>query len=234
MSLVFDATRIVRNASPSPSTAPVTMCAWAMPALGQTGPSVLNWNIQGTDVYSIFQNNINWSVYAGGADFGCGAATAGKWSFLVVRFLASTIRGDTLLESGAIGHGSTTSGGVAATSWSIGSGYFNSALLNAWQGAIEQFTIFDVDIYPSGNLDDALLHQLAYRGPFSIPHLAKNIVEYRSLRSGIDVGSDNSRDVYQRTRQVWTQTGNPPLGPPAPALPYRGPPGSRSARVTPA
>ena len=91
----------------------------------------------------------------------------------------------------------------------------------------------NTDIQPDGaQLDDNLLRQLAYGGPFSVPCCAKDIIEYRSFRKVIESNQDEAvgDEVYWggAGRQVWTNTNGVTRGP-HPPLPgwYRKPADSR-------
>lgn len=65
------------------------------------------------------------------------------------------------------------------------------------------------------------LHQLARLGPFSLPHIAKDIIEYRSLRSGLISGDDKPDEVYWgKQRQAdWINTAGVILGDHPPLYP---------------
>lgn len=73
------------------------------------------------------------------------------------------------------------------------------------------------DIQPDGlALNNSTLYQLAYRGPFSIPALRKDIIEYRSFRQHPTTGRPN--DIFSGGRgiQTWTNTGGVTTGPHVP------------------
>jgi hypothetical protein len=105
----------------------------------------------------------------------------------------------------------------------------NSSPSGFFDGQVGEFWYTDTDIQADGaQLQDSTLRQLAYFGPFSIPHIAKDIVEYRSFRSRLDSRQDTPDEVYYRgTRPVWTNTNGVNLGPHPPAATnYIDPPGS--------
>lgn len=88
------------------------------------------------------------------------------------------------------------------------------------QGQIAEIWYTNTDIQPDGaQLQNSTLRQLAFNGPFSLPHIAKDIVEYRSFRSRLDSRQDTPEEVYHRgLRQTWTNTNGVTLGPHPPAV----------------
>jgi hypothetical protein len=83
---------------------------------------------------------------------------------------------------------------------------------------ISEFWYTNTDIQPDGaQLNDDLLRQLAYGGPFSVPHVAANLIEYRSFRKVIESDQDEAvgDGVYWggAGRQVWTNTNGVTRGP---------------------
>lgn len=106
-----------------------------------------------------------------------------SWLYIVARFISATNRWIAFLDSssGAIGQAQNTTntgGAPATTSETIGSdgGTSMDALLG------QHFTA-DIDIQADGGqLNEATMRQLAYGGPFSIPHLAPHIIEFNSFR----------------------------------------------------
>jgi hypothetical protein len=102
-----------------------------------------------------------------------------------------------------------------------------------FDGNVAEFWYTNTDIQPDGaQLDGNLLRQLAYGGPFSVPHIAGDILEYRSFRKVIESDQDEAvgDEVYWggAGRQVWTNTNGVTRGP-HPPLPgwYRKPADSR-------
>lgn len=91
-----------------------------------------------------------------------------------------------------------------------------------FDGRMAEIWYTNTDIQADGlQLQDALLRQLAYGGPFSVPHIAKDIVEYRSLRVHPDSRGDQPSEVYHGKfgRQIWTNANGVTAGP-HPPLPY--------------
>jgi hypothetical protein len=69
-----------------------------------------------------------------------------------------------------------------------------------------------------GQLQERTLRQLAFNGPFSLPNIAKDIVEYRGFRSSLASRQDDPSEVYYRgTPPVWTNVNGVTLGPHPPA-----------------
>lgn len=77
----------------------------------------------------------------------------------------------------------------------------------------------NTDIQADGEqLQDSTLRQLAFGGPFSLPHIARDIIAYRSFEDCLDSSQDRPGSVYHRgARQVWTNTNGVTLGPHPPA-----------------
>jgi hypothetical protein len=147
-----------------------------------------------------------------------GGATANMWFFVVCRANSPTNRRiDMISADGSTTHGQNTTSNVpAASTFYLGSGAGNAL------GSVAEFWYTDTDIQADGlQLDDNLLRQLAYGGPFSVPHIEKDIIEYRSLRSAITSAKDRSDEVYSGHlgRQAWTATNAPIIAPHCP-LPY--------------
>ena len=104
---------------------------------------------------------------------------------------------------------------------------------NFCDARIAEFWCTATDIQADGaQLDDNLLRQLAYGGPFSVPNVAANLLEYRSFRKVIESDQDEAPgdELYWggAGRQVWTNTNGVTRGP-HPPLPgwYRKPADAR-------
>jgi hypothetical protein len=154
------------------------------------------------------------------------AMVPGAWHFSIARCISTTERRISLLAMGAttlISHGNNTTSKApnAPNLMSIGVRVNNSGGQGAWDGSIAEAWFASGDVFQSGSdLPNEMVMQLAFGGPFSMPHIAAKIVDYRSLRSSIDSRSDRGSEIYQRgARQTWSATGAPGLTD-HPPLPY--------------
>ena len=79
--------------------------------------------------------------------------------------------------------------------------------------------VTNTDIQADGaQLQNSTLRQLAMNGPYSLPHIAKDIIEYRGFRSRLDSSQDISEEVFYRgTKPAWSNLGGVKLGPHPPA-----------------
>jgi hypothetical protein len=162
-----------------------------------------------------------------------GSISAGQWCYMVGRWIGASDRWvSALFADGAITHGQATVNrsltGLDTVSFggrrdSAGSSAFMSVqVAEAW--------VANVDVQPGGGqLSNDLMRQLAYGGPLSLPHIADNLVLYRSFRSAI---AEDAMDEHSApSPQTWNVEGVPLLAP-HPPLPYwHEGPGSRAINL---
>lgn len=154
-----------------------------------------------------------------------GAVVAGTWAFIVVRFLASNNRRIMVLDRAGLVSSTASVTSRAPTgldTMTIGALSTSGGITDPWDGAIAEYWLANADIYPDViDLDQYFFRQLAYGGPFSIPLVAKNIVEWHSFRCGPDTTFDNLDETYFGTYAPpnWVNTNAVSLGP-HPPLPY--------------
>lgn len=218
----------LQNAAPSVLDYPFTVAGWFCPAsvatlqtiwaLGDTATTTESFRIQ---VSSAGVLQLSASTAGGGHNSNLGTLTAGQWVFFVGRYISSTNRrGAALQYNGAINHVSNAVSRAPASldTMRIGSRVTTSAGDYA-DGRLGEYWLTNTDIQADGaQLQDSTLRHLAMNGPFALPHLAKDIVEYRSFRSRLDSRQDRPDEVYYRgTRPVWTNTNGVTLGPHPPA-----------------
>lgn len=147
--------------------------------------------------------------------------TLGQWYYFVARFISSTSRRMSVLYSnGSISHAvNTTDRTPTVTRMALGARDASTASL-FFDGSVAEFWVANVDIQPDGaQTQDALVRQLAYGGPFSVPDVRDNIVSYRSFRSSLGSDQDKPNEVWSPAPQTWTNTNGVTLGP-HPPLPY--------------
>ena len=216
---------------------PVSVGLWVRPQT--SGVSMAYWTLtDGGVTNQLFyigqasSNNYRIAAQAGGTQISTNVGTlvTGGWAFLLGRFISdSNRRLSVLTPSGLISAGQSTTSRTFPTSAeniSIG-GRATSSPSEFLDGEIGEVWYTNTDIQPDGAaLQEPLLRQLAYGGPFSVPHIAKDIIEYRSFRKGLTSATDEASEVYSGAygRQTWTNTNGATLGqhPPLPGW-YRKP-----------
>lgn len=229
MSAAFTAasSQYLENASPPVVTIPLTVGGWLRQNNTTSGKSI--WSLMdGTSATSngygvVIGLSCAMVLYNAGTsnNLSISGNTANAWHFFVARWVTTTNRQMAVLQpDGSFNTQSSVTSltpGVTPNKMRIGA----RALLtpdNFFEGAIGELWWTNTDIQPDGGvINEALFRQLAYCGPFSVPHIAKDIVDYRSLRS---LGSDQDDifDYYMgnKGRQVWTNVNGTTLGPDVP------------------
>jgi hypothetical protein len=209
----------------SPNTAaPITFGFWF---------NILDTNVEnmawfgdsgGTATFGIYKDGTNFHLYAGGAgsNVAYGDASVLGWHFLIQRVMSTTnYRAAILNPLGAIAHAAGT-GNATFDFTTLTLGNNSSSPTSGLTGNIAELFYTDTDIQPDGlQLDETLLRRLAYRGPFSVPSLKKDIIEYRSFFSR--TVNDKAGDVYygKYGKQTWANTNGVTIGPHPPwAMPW--------------
>jgi hypothetical protein len=177
---------------------------------------------------------------AGGGLTITGATVAlNQWHYVLFRaFSAANYWLSVLPNTGAVSRvQSTTSKSPAALDRAAIGCYLSTAGApgNQMNGMIAEFFQTDTDVQGDGlTTDIGLLHQIAYRGPFSLPNIVNDIVDYRSFRSPPSGERHGESYAGKKGRQVWTPTNGPTLEAHCPLFGgYRGPPHSQSDIVIP-
>ena len=134
---------------------------------------------------------------------------ASQWQFVIARFIAANnVKGAQWnAETGTIGHGSATTFSVTPSGVNTTELGRASSVLN---GQMQDYWLAPLDIQAGGaQLNNDLLLQLGRFGPFSVPYIAENIVDYRSLRQdqNSDFGEEGSNATKGRSRQSHAPTG---------------------------
>lgn len=146
---------------------------------------------------------------------------ASNWFFVLLRIIDFNNRRLELLSptGAASSVGSGTGRTAICTTAYIGA-RGGSTILNYFDGTIGEYWLTSGDVVSNPALMDvADLRQLARAGPWSFPHLAQSVVDYRSFRNGIDSDEDYGLDYFNgpKGRQNWVNTNgvirgaNPPL-----------------------
>jgi hypothetical protein len=197
------------NAVMAVTTYPITMAGWAYPTSSGASQMILIGEFTG-DVnqdIAIFGTSGN----AWGADDAGGTATAGtlttsKWHFVLGRFIASNNRRISVLHSdGSTAHAqnTTATGATGLNELTIGARRVGSAL--AFSGTLAEIWWANIDPEPDGGqTSDALLKHLAFKGPFSYPPIAKNIIDYIPMVDNL--GTEEYSGPFGR--QIWANTGS--------------------------
>jgi hypothetical protein len=183
-----------------------TACVWALTATGA---------VNHFSIYGNLGTQLVWEYWNGSSAVGTFnvSIAQSEWIYFVGRSISATNRRLTVLrQSGAISHNQNTTSVTISTPGRMCLGMASSSADNdPLEGRIAEFFFADADVQADGGqLDNAMVHQLAFRGPWSVPHLVPNIVEYRSLRRGLDSKSEYPGDDWQRGGpRPWVATNGP-------------------------
>lgn len=241
MSALFNgSSQHLLNSTVPVTDTPFTVGMWVYPT-DPSGTQMFFSSCTNTDSLAfglIDSTGLKWGIaFNDSNNFGPGAVTLNQWAFCVARFISISNRRLTVLEgNGTItGVQHTAAGSLLATKYGIGARVV-SPVVEFFGGRIAEFWMTDTDIQPDGTaLNNDTLRQLAHGGPFSMPHVAANLVDYRSLRTALSSDQDNASDYFNGNsgRQTWTNLGatraaHPPLAagykqntPPSFLYPYR-------------
>lgn len=216
----------LQQPSPWVTTPPLTVSFWLRL---ETSSNTVPWSMGDSgssaawEVWTQLGTVLHFDYWNGGSEEGDSFVTIAQneWTFVIARMIATNNRRLTAVRpNGNVNHGNSTDT-VTPTSlerMALGATWGSSpgAYLT---GGIAEFCFFAGDIQADGGLlDNALAHQLAYRGPWSLPHLVPLITDYVPLFDG------RPERLYQRgTPRPWA--GTFPLVGPHPSLygNYQGP-----------
>lgn len=222
---------------------PFTAGMWAFPnVLGVSKPifdisdgaatNFFRLSTVGTNAFQISANPGNSS--------NAGTVVANQWFYILGRFISAANRRISVLSSdGIISNAqnviNVTPTGLINVALGASAPTATPAAGNVFDGNVAEFFITNSDIQPDGlQLQDAMLRQLARGGPFSLPHIAKDIADYRSLRSslGSDTDAQPDYDLGNRGRQIWANVnGVIRAAHPPQAMGYMGPASQIQNRV---
>lgn len=203
---------------------PWTVGLWAwVPALPGAGVAYVPFSLGANAAVRVWETYIGNTGQVGlgywdGAQNGyteiAGGFAAGVWAYIVVRSISTTNRRWCVMLPGAVNHAQNTDSFStgALDQISIGATVFNGGVESPMTGAVAEFFYANADIQPGGaQLDDAMLKQLAHRGPFSMSHVVPYIVEYQSLRKGMK--GRGPGDGYQAgAYRQWAEVAAPTIG----------------------
>ena len=202
----------LRVLAPTAVNRPFTIGMWYKAVAGAV--SVLTSVNDGTIGWEIYFNStgpvVRAGYWTGSATQGTASATtvADQWNFVVARLITTASkRVANLLPSGAIAHVQNTSTTTEPTT-------LVNVDIGGWEpycdGDIAEWWLAGVDVQPDGlQLKDDLLRQLAYKGPFSVPYIAANVLQYRSFRRGLLEGPGDT--YFHGTPLITTVMGAPAM-----------------------
>jgi hypothetical protein len=239
MSATFSGSPRLSVASPPFTALPISFGMWVKTFTIAAGNAALfSWyNDTANNSYGAYREGSAMTVWGGAVSTNVLTMVVGRWYYIVGRFITSSSkRLSALDELGAmVNIQNTDVTAFAAQHWDLGNEGPVGAVVNYLSGNMAEFWMTDTDIQPGGAaLDNSMLRQLAYYGPFSIPLVRSNLVHYRSFRSVTDDGIEKPSEVFHGKygRLSWGMTtglttgGHPPI--------YGGyEPGRRSRRVIP-
>jgi hypothetical protein len=236
------ATTALQNKAPPFSGLPFSIGCWFRPITTPGTANVFAF-ANASSNYSIWSSTTTLNFWNGSASVAIGTIAANRWYYIVARWVTTTSGKASILdEFGAIQSASSAAGSaITANSWVIGGNASGAGgdpgTASSWDGDIQDFWITNTDIQPGGAAIDAwLLRYLSQRGPFAVPSVGPDVIDYQALRAPVGVTGEAQRDsfVSRFPRQVWTPyNGGPLVGPPAPTAMNRGPIGSRSSLIIP-
>lgn len=171
-------------------------------------------------------NNFVVAAIAGGAEATANAGINGganRWNFVLVRFDSATLRRiDALSPTGQTPSGNNTTSTAPTSLDTIALGArIASTTSQYFDGLIGEFWYTNTNIQPAGGATQTpILRQLAFGGPFSVPRVGQNLVQYLSLRQHptAPLGEDFHIGAG-KPWQSWGNGGGVTIGP-HPPLPY--------------
>lgn len=217
----------LERTSPPVIAMPFSVGAWVMPTgLGSTRRFWSLCNGGGTDEWSLGHASGNqWALFcsAGGSTspINIGTATSGRWAFVLGRMISATNRRLSVLNfDGSIVTGQATTSRSPSPITREAIGCQNASTpAQFWAGSVAEYWIAAADVQgDNAVIQNALLWQLALGGPLSVRHVARFLVEYRSVRRH-PVALDLAEDWWSKARPAWSNTNGVTVGPHVP-LPY--------------
>jgi hypothetical protein len=209
------------NSAPPLITYPFTVGLWVFTP---TGATFTPWSLAAVANTTHFFS-LSWTTGAPGVtsiNAAAGGATAAgststpqiptsRWVFMIGRFINATNRRLAFMITGSlnvplINHGSN----VTSTSPVVDTGYIGcrggSTPSLFHNGLVAEYWMTDTDIQPDGlQLSNETVRHLARRGPFSLPHIASRVIDYRSFRTAVSSNEDCAPDYFvgSKGRQNW-------------------------------
>lgn len=152
------------------------------------------------------------------------APTAGQWHYALCRGISATNRRlSCLYPNGSSAHAqnTTSSSPTGTTTLSLGVLRESTPIL-FMDGFVAEYWFASVDVVPGGGVTpDSILQQLAFKGPFSLRHIADKILVYRSLfrSAGSDADAFGEQAWGTFAPQTWANVNGAQLAPHPPLAP---------------
>ncbi|HVX90631.1 MAG TPA: hypothetical protein VHC20_03265 [Candidatus Paceibacterota bacterium] len=197
------------------ATMPYTCGCWVMPT-GSWGSHNLSIGLNGGSEYKRVWHDSSGSPSIDAQNFrlttaGLTPLSGGKWHYELLRVISATNRRlSVLYPDGHIEHAQDTRSSGITLAMDAVVGWASS--FDAFPGIVAEAFWVQADIQTDGaQAQNALIYQLAYRGPFAFSHLAP-ILDYRSFRMGRATNEDVMGEVYSSLSQahVWSINGTVP------------------------
>lgn len=185
------------------SALPFTIGLWFYPTT-MAATNILSWfdSVAAND-YAIGLTTTGLLIWGGSTVTNFGTVAVRTWNYLVFRGIAAANKRAVVLPaSGVPVHvQSTNATALTATNLYIAS---DQGIGSFFDGYIARFFLADIDVQADGTqLSNTTLYQLAYKGPFSIPHLASRVVEYEAWDTPIG-GTQGSSFYARYPQKTWT------------------------------
>lgn len=216
----------LQNATPAIITYPFTVGVWVYPISNANATHFALASSANTTNFFIGGQSAGGAFLISAGDGSSTSATAGSitlntWNFCLYRFISTTNRRMSVIQAtGAPVHvQSTTSRNPTVDRAALGITPSSTSQFQ-YTGRLAEFwwAYGDIQI-DNAQTQEPLLWKLAYAGPFSVPSIANNIIEYRSLRAG-RVNNSPADSYYGRYGyQLWSVSGTVATAPHCP-LPY--------------
>jgi len=197
------------------TTLPMTIGAWVYNRGVGVGGTIFDYIATvGLDDWALGTKSTNvFFLWGDAVETTFGTVAANTWYYVVLRLIsAANRRAAVLPATGLPVHGQNTDNvSFTPDKFYVGSTNATGAYFD---GCFSKFFMTDSDIQPDGlQLSNSTLYQLAYYGPFSIPHISARVVQYESWRT--PMGGTQGESFYAKyPRQPWTfgGTGVPAVG----------------------
>jgi hypothetical protein len=177
------------------------------------------WGLDDGILFTIMADHraTQWGFYNGISNNSIGdSQTYGRYYYTLIRCIAA----DNLWMAILNPDGSVTHNNITTTTPAIGGPITefigqNINFASAWfNGTFAEYFLTSSDVQGNGaQTNETLLRQIAYRGPFSVPRIKKDIIEYRSFRSRVQHALAGEVYFGSRGQLTWTNNNGVTVGP---------------------
>jgi len=225
VNFVSASTQSLQNAAPPAFAYPFTVAMWTVPTGLLASRTYWCWT-DNTTTNNYFElsttagGSSQFQAQAGGSLATMNTTGSSSPLFIIARAISATDK--RLAAFGfnnaivAQTNSATNATPTGLNTMVLGARVTSAGTSRSWDGRISEFWWTNSDIgLGQGALDAPLIQKLAREGPFSVPHVANNVVEYRSFRDGIQAPGGGSRETYFGNfgSQVWSAVNAPTLLP---------------------